>query len=535
MEFPKASKTSDYELPTIPVRCLAEGCSFLAAGPSQESNHRMVLAHMIFSEQDEAHKLVSDTWLQFVNDDFDPLFDEAQEEDDDGGELQKVQVWERWIFDECPLPACRVQLSDPCRERLYSHLFEQHEASDVEIFLGLRAIESRDSLVVERTPNKVAPTYENPGPEIVRVRASAEGDMKLNVYAPNERSVATRKRKAAKEFAFEEWAQTKRVKLRIESIRRNLKRKYVKEGNKIPVKGSPEYETWYQTIDQEARQLYQTEVGNGGSATELRVVESVDDLLAINNILKIKLDVYVSQGNSIPNRHLREFGGFWQHMHKLACDEYYGIKLRHCLSRQIDNLDLLAPGKNEMCVTDISQDRIHNSNGQDGNTENCCEDGAIQQLREIMQYLNAGHAVSEYGTEEHLKWLNSGDLTARLEHESESAALRQGGEDTKCQYMSVGYTIPDSGTPEHMKWLSAIDKMARKINEQDSEMPDLLMKQDAMCNDWQCNPQSPTIQQITEDRSMPTDNVETSTMEEYTTQQGMSINRTGLDRTKYQY
>ncbi|KAK9384592.1 hypothetical protein V1515DRAFT_611111 [Lipomyces mesembrius] len=553
MEFPKASGTSDYELPTIPVRCLAEGCSFLAAGPSQESNHRMVLAHMLFSEQNDAHKLVSDTWLQVFNDDFDPLYDEAQQqEDDDGGDdLQKVHVSERWMFDECPMPACRVQLSDACRERLYSHLFEEHEAADVEVFLGLRASESQDELVVEQTANKVAAKYENPGPEIVGVGVPAEGDMKPNVHAPNERSLATTKRKAAKAFAFEEWAQTKRVKLRIESIRRNLKRKYVKEGNKIPVKGSHEYETWYRTIDQEARQLYQTEVGNGGSATELRVMESVDDLLAINNILKIKLDAYVSQGNNIPNRHLREFGGFWRHMHKLACDEYYDIKLRHCLGRHIDNLDLLAPDTNDMFVTDISQDSIHNSNGQEGNTENCCGDGAIQQLREIMQYLNAGHTVPEYGTEEYLKWLNSGDRTARLEpsnrleHESESPALRQVREDIKCQYMSAGYTIPDNGTPEYRKWLSA-DNMASKINGQDSETPDLLIRQDTMYDDWQCNLQSPTIQQITEDISTPTDNMGRFTMEEYTTQQETDdisikqrgefpINRTGLDRAKYQY
>ncbi|KAK9313185.1 hypothetical protein V1522DRAFT_189540 [Lipomyces starkeyi] len=496
MEFPKASRTYDYELPTIPVRCLAEGCSFLAAGPSQESNHRMVLAHMMFSEQDEAHKLVSDTWLRFFNDDFDPLFDEAQEEadDDDGADdLQKVRVAERWMFGECPVPACRVQLSDACRERLYSHLSEEHEAADVEIFLGLRAIESQDELVVDRTANNVASTYENPGPEIARVGVPAD------VHAPNGHSLAmARKRNSGKAFAFEEWAQTKRVKLRIESIRRNLKRKYVKEGNKIPVKGSHEYEKWYQTIDQEARQQYQTEVGNGGSATELRTMESVDDLLAINNILKIKLDTYVSQGNNIPNRHLREFGGFWRHMHKLACDEYYDIKLRHCLGRpQIDNLDILAPGTKEMCVTDISQDSFHNSNGQEGNTENGCEDGAIQQLREIMQYLNAGHAaVPEYGTEEYLKWLSSGDGTARLDHESENPGLGQIREYIKRQYMGAGYTIPDNGTREYMKWLSAVDKMAGKINEQETETPALLMKQDTMYDDWQRNPQSPTIQPI---------------------------------------
>ncbi|KAK9373821.1 uncharacterized protein V1513DRAFT_134191 [Lipomyces chichibuensis] len=496
MEFPKASRTYDYELPRIPVRCLAEGCSFLAAGPSQESNHRMVLAHMIFSEQNEAHKLVSDTWLRFFNEDFDPLFDEAPEEgaeaEDEDDDLEKVRVPERWMFDECPLPACHVQLSDASRERLYSHLFEEHEAADLEIFLGLRTIESQEGMVVEwRATSNEAQNYENPGPEIGQVAPA-------DVAAPSEPSLAPRKRNAAKAFAFEEWAQTKRVKLRIESIRRNLKRKYVKEGNEIPVKGSREYERWYQTIDQEARQQYQTEVENGGSATELRATESIDDLLAINNILKIKLDTYVSQGNKIPKRHLREFGGFWRHMHKLACAEYYDTKLRHCLGRQMDNLDSLAPGTKEMCVTDISQNSIHHSKGQEGNTENGCEDGAIQQLREIMQYLNAGYTASEYGTGGYSNWLSSGDGTARPEHEFENPALRQIREDIKRQYMSAGYAIPDDGTPEYIKWLSAVDKTARKINKQKSETPDLLIKQKTMYDDWQCNPQDPTIQQITD-------------------------------------
>ncbi|KAK9325153.1 hypothetical protein V1517DRAFT_314882 [Lipomyces orientalis] len=298
MEFPKPCRTFDYEVPTIPVRCLADGCSFVAAaGATQDENHRLVIVHMILCGHNNSsnndgggsrhHKLACRTWLKFVNDEFDPLFDEQEEEDDDddGDVGKKVRVPTQWVFGQCPVPGCRVRLSDALREVLLSHLSHEHDAGEVDVFLGLR----REDGV--QTTNKTK------GPD---------------------------------GFGwFEDWAAKKREAARIECIRRRLKRKHARDGNKIPARGSPGYEDWYQKINHAARELYQTEAAADRAAGPCQ--KSVDDLLAINHILKAKLDAYVSQGNRIPNRRLREFGAFWQHVYKLACDEHHEVKLRNCL------------------------------------------------------------------------------------------------------------------------------------------------------------------------------------------------------------
>ncbi|KAK9246052.1 hypothetical protein V1506DRAFT_536595 [Lipomyces tetrasporus] len=244
------------------------------------------------------HRLVCRTWLKFVNDEFDPLFDEV--EDDDNGDLRKVRVPTRWVFGECPVPGCRVRLSDAVREELLSHLSHEHDAGEVDVFLGLR----RDR--VGRHDD-----------------AGADGVV--------QKTTTSKTKKGPERFAFEDWAAKKRETARIECIRRRLKRKYAKAGNTVPARGSPGYEDWYRNINQSAREQYQTEVVGADRAGAGSCQWSVDDQLAINHILKAKLDAYVSQGNKVPNRRLREFGAFWQHVYKLACDEYHEFKLRHCL------------------------------------------------------------------------------------------------------------------------------------------------------------------------------------------------------------
>ncbi|KAK9237460.1 hypothetical protein V1525DRAFT_404049 [Lipomyces kononenkoae] len=471
MELPKASRTYDYEFPTVPVRCLADGCSFLAAGPSAESNHRMVVAHMIFAGQDETHRLASDAWLQIFDDDFDPLFDEAPGDCD--AVLKKVRVPDQWLFGECPVPTCRAKISEACRERLYSHIFDEHDATEVDIFLGLRQNGGQAS-------NSAMPVGA-PGDRNQETTAETGPDQELKARWGG----SVRRRR--KTFAFEEWAHKKREQMRIETIRRSLKRKYAKEGNDIPAKGSPEYASWYEQIDQEARQQYETEVSNGGSENELRGTESVDDLLAINRILKVKLDNYVSEGNNIPNRRLREFWGFWQHMYKLACDELHQIKLRESVGGGLDGPDVLAQATQEMPMIDVTH------SGSDAHIQTTTE-SAMQQLIEctIDQHTNSVRPGRE--TKECSEWLSSHDRLTRTGREEiqvptdrlgdgfEGPALSKIREDIKSHYLLAGYTIPDLGTPEYLNWFHAVDKMARKVYGQDSETPELLIKQEPMCD-----------------------------------------------------
>ncbi|KAK9370601.1 hypothetical protein V1509DRAFT_616261 [Lipomyces kononenkoae] len=489
MEFPKASRTYNYELPPVPVGCLADGCSFLAAGPSPESNHRMVLVHMTFAEQDESHKIAVDTWFQFFDDDFDPLFDEAP--DDREVVLQKVRVPYMWLFSECPVPTCRVNITEASRERLYSHLFEEHEAIEVEIFLGLRQIggqASNGGSAVVVVPARKSQATDETGPK--------EKDSGPNVHASKARrgGSARRRRKATTtSFAFEEWAHKKREQMRIEMIRRNLKRKYVKEGNDIPMKGSPEYASWYKQIDQDARRQYQTELSNGGSAQELRVTESVDDLLEINHILKANLDNYVREGNNIPYRHLREFGGFWQHMHKVACDEYHQNRLRQCVGKRMGGPESLAQSTQGMPMTDIGNDHIqtcagnatqqlnecnmdqHNSSGPSPDLDLDLDPAAfVGETNECFERLSSLNGLIR-GEQEDIH-----ERTDRLEDdEFECSALLQIREDIKNQYMMAGYTIPDLGTQEYLHWFRAVDKMARKIYDE----PELPIKQEPMYED----------------------------------------------------